>query len=121
MRIGISVLLVAAPLALAACGGARTGAGDVTRAGPGPSYSCIVPQLPGIGVRQRTETTPDGWRMTIEAFSGPPAGWYDKGRIEYATGTLTYIPNSATLGIADEQVKRKLRPLLANCGKTARR
>ena len=103
-------------LLLAACGNAPDSGVPEVRRGPGPSYLCIVPRLSGAGLRQVTEQTPDGWRMRIEALSGPPTGWYSKGRIEYAAGTLTFAPDSATQGIAEDRLETELYPLLEECG-----
>lgn len=116
----MSLRLVCLPLCalpvLAACSETAPNATSVASRGPGPSYACLQPQLSRAGLRERTQATPDGWWMQIEVLGGPPTGWYDKGRIEYAGGTLTYIPNSATQGIADDTVGRTLLPLLQDCG-----
>ena len=120
MRLAAVALLFGTGLGLAGCGGHKEEASIATRAGPGPSYTCLVPGLSAAGLRQETEATPEGWRMKIAVFTGPPAGWYDKGRIEYATGTLAYIPNTATLGIADKEVRQKLGPLVSDCRRAHR-
>ncbi|SDI47480.1 hypothetical protein [Aliiruegeria lutimaris] len=89
---------------------------EVTRGGPGPSYTCILPKLNSAGLRQTTQATPEGWRINVQILAGPPSGWYDKGHIEYAAGRLAYIPNSATFGIAEKRTRKAIHPLLKTCG-----
>lgn len=84
--------------------------------GPGPAYDCLAPRLSGRGLRQHTETTEFGWWMDVEVLSGPPTGWYSKGRVEYATGAITYIPEGATQGIAEKVIETRLLPALHACG-----
>ncbi len=116
MRRKAPALLSCLVLALSGCMKPEPYGTSVPSRGPGPSYTCLAPALTVAGMRQHTEPTSGGWRMRVQVLSGPPAGWYDKGEIEYEAGRLSYVPNSATTGIAEERVTKTLLPLVRSCG-----
>ncbi|WP_068112428.1 hypothetical protein [Tropicimonas marinistellae] len=87
----------------------------VTSRAPNTTFACIAPRLERLPVRFRTEPTAEGWRMDVEVFSGPPAGWYRKGTIEHSGHVVLYAPDGATLGIASEQVHDELVPIIRRC------
>ncbi|MDV7145111.1 hypothetical protein R3X27_20715 [Tropicimonas sp. TH_r6] len=115
MRRKAPALLSCCVLALSGCVKSEPIGASVPSRGPGPSYTCLAPALTVAGMRQRTQPTASGWRMRVEVMSGPPAGWYDKGQIEYEHGLLSYVPNTATTGIAEERVTKTLLPLIRSC------
>ncbi len=107
--------LVVTCLVLAAgCSTPNAVQGVASRA-PSTTYSCIAPRLERLPVRYTTEQTAVGWRMRIQVFSGPPSGWYSKGTIEYSDGVVVYAPDTATTGIATQEVVSGIRPILRRC------
>ncbi|SNS44005.1 hypothetical protein [Tropicimonas sediminicola] len=107
-------LLLTLP-ALAACGPAPDVPVAVTSRAPNATFACIAPRLERLPLRYDTRPTPDGWRMDLLVFAGPPAGWYRNGTIEHSDGTVLYAPDGATLGIFPERLSEEIAPILRRC------
>ncbi|SFB78464.1 hypothetical protein [Tropicimonas isoalkanivorans] len=86
----------------------------VTSRAPNTTFDCIAPRLERLPVRFETERTPDGWRMDVQIFAGPPSGWYHNGRIEHSGHLVVYAPDGATRGIGAGQAD-KIAPIIRRC------
>jgi hypothetical protein len=104
-------------LIAASCGPKVDVSTKVTRRAPAETFNCVAPRLAKLPFRTTEYQTADGWRMDIQVFSGPPAGWYRKGSIEHSDGVVVYAPDGATLGIASDQVMTQLNPILRRCSR----
>ena len=102
-------------LGFATCGPAPDVPITVTSRAPNATFACIAPRLQRLPLRYDTRATTDGWRMDLQVFAGPPAGWYHNGTIEHSDGVVLYAPDGATTGIFANKVSADIAPILRRC------
>ena len=89
-------------------------AGDGGVRSPDSLY-CAQSMLARTAVMAEPAPIGRGWRLRLRVWSSPPAGWLDKGSIVHDGARIAYIPDGATRGLAEEEVRAVVRPVLKAC------
>ncbi|WP_157973542.1 hypothetical protein [Tropicimonas sp. IMCC34043] len=103
-------------LALAACSGDKTDTPmQVTSRAATATHDCVEQRLGRLPVRTLSQMTGDGWRIDVQVYGTPPAGWYRKGTIEHSHGLVFFLPDSASDGIGLREIEDRIDPILRRC------
>ncbi len=79
------------------------------------SLYCAQTMLARTAVMAEPAPIERGWRLRLRVWASPPAGWLDKGSIVHDGARIAYIPDGATRGLAEEEVRDVVRPVLKAC------
>lgn len=127
-------LALAATLGLAGCGGGSTatparlapaaagaplgmpGGPEAGRGGAATaSFACAQRLLADSPVMAEPAPIAQGWRLRLRVWSSPPAGWIDKGSLVHDGVRFAYLPDGATRGLADDDVRAVVEPIVETC------